>query len=178
MNLHVKNHLVLPFILLFVSSLACALTNQIDRLRQAQKAIETVQAVVTSIGESGIKETAQDLATKAGQSGIRQTAEAMVTGIAVEPGDIPPDIPIMPGEKYGFVGSEQVISYAISAGYPEVLVFYQREMAIQGWQEVKPGTVIGEVSADLYYKKPERQTHVVINTIPFVDQVSVVISMQ
>ena len=85
------SRLILLLSLMLMASLGCVLTNQIDRLRQVQPAVETVQSVVTSIGEAGIKETAQAFATKAGQSGLRQTAEAMATGIVVEPGDVPLD---------------------------------------------------------------------------------------
>ena len=159
-------------------SLACVLTSTIDRIRQGKRAIETAQGVATRIDAQSFKKTAGAAATQAGDSGFSKTAQAVATEMAVEPGDVPPDIPILPGEKFAFVGSEQVISYAVEVDFQTALDFYQVTMPAKGWVMAEVGTVIGERSADLHYEKPGRKVGIAITQVPFVGQVSVVISMK
>lgn len=151
--------------LLLVASLACGLTNTLNKLWQSAREIEPAPGLAT----------AQALITEVG-SGIPQTALAKVTELVVEPGDVPPDIPIWPGEKSGFVGSEQVFSYSASEDFAPVLEFYQREMRANGWREISRFSVTTPSSADLYYEKAGREVNIVINTLPLVDRVTVVIS--
>ena len=179
--------------LLVIVSLACALTSTIDRIREGQQAVETIQgiatefdesgiistgeALATEIDESGLQETALAVATDIGESGIPETAQAFATDIVIDPGDVPADIPIFEGEKEAFVGSDQVISYFVKAEFQDVLNYYQSEMPARGWTAVDTGTVVTDSTANLIFKKDGREVTIVIGEVPFVGQVTVVISL-
>ena len=195
---------------LVIVSLACGLTEAVDRVREGQQAIETIQgvatqfdesgmletgqavatkidesglqetaqAVATDIDESGLQETAQAVVTEIDESGVKETAQAFATEIVVEPGDVPPDIPIMDGEKEAFVGSDQVISYFIKAEFQDVLNYYQAEMPARGWTQVDAGTIVTDTTATLQYEKDGRRVDIILGEVPFVGQVTVVINMQ
>lgn len=179
--------------LLVIVSLACGLTNTIDRIREGQQAVETMQgiatdfdesgiistgqAIATDIDESGLQETAVAVATDIGESGIPETAQAFATDIVVQPEDVPADIPIFEGDKEAFVGSEQVISYFVKAEFQAVLNYYQNEMPARGWRKVDTGTIVTDTTATLIFEKDGREVTIVIGEIPFVGQVTVVINL-
>jgi hypothetical protein len=185
---------ILGISLFVFASLACGLTGTIDRVREGQQAVQTLQGVATEIGESGvvetgqaiatqvdesgIKETAGALATEVGESGAKETVQAFATEIVVEPGELPPDIPIMDGEKEGFIGSEQAVSYFVKAEFEDVLNFYQSQMPANGWTEVETETTITDNTATFRYQKGDRQVDIVLAKVPFLGQVSVIMNIQ
>ncbi len=194
MNRQNTYRFLLVISLIVVVSLACGLTESVDRVREGQKAVQTLQGVATQIDESGIVETGQAIATQVDESGIKETVgavatevdesgaketlQAFATEIVVEPGELPPDIPIMEGEKDAFVGSDQAVSYFISAEFDDVLNFYQNQMPANGWTQVETKTTITDITATLQYKKGDRQMDIVLSKVPFLGQVSVIITMQ
>jgi hypothetical protein len=140
--------------------------------------VETAQALATQVGESGLKETAQAYATQFEDSGYLETAQAVSTQFSLSPENVPSDIPLYEGEKNAFVASPQVVSYFIDADFDKVLAFYQREMPARGWIPVERGTVVTENTAELNYEKDGRTAMVVITTIPYINQTTIVISLQ
>lgn len=180
--------------LIVVMSIACGLTGAVDRIREGQQAVATIQGIVTQIDESGIISTGQAIATEIDESGLSETAMAAVTEIAesgisetaqafateivIDPGDVPPDIPIMDGDKSAFVGTEQNITYTIDMEFQQVLDYYQREMPARGWSEVEGSSVISDNFATLQYTKPGKQADISITEIPILGQVTVLISIQ
>jgi hypothetical protein len=164
--------------MLVIASLACGLSGTLDRLNEGKEAIETIQGVATQIGESGLPETVQAVGTQIEESGVPETMQAFATEIVVEPGEVPPDIPVMEGEKNAFFGSEETITYTIDAGFQDVLDYYQREMPARGWTKIEGSSVVTEALATLQYEKPDRKATVVLTEIPFVNQVTVAINIQ
>ena len=179
--------------LLIVVSLACVLTDTVDRIREGQQAVETIQGIATEfdesgiistgqafateIDESGLQETAMAVATEIGDAGIPETAQSFATEIVVDPADIPPDIPIFEGEKEAFVGSDQVISYFVTAEFQDVLNYYQNEMPARGWIKVETGTVVTDTTANLIFEKDGRTVTIILGEVPFVGKVTVVINL-
>lgn len=140
--------------------------------------VETAQALATQVGEAGLKETAQAYATEFEDSGYLETAQAVSTQFSLSPENVPPDIPLYEGEKNAFVASPQVVSYFIGVDFDKVLAFYRREMPAQGWIPVERGTVVTDNTAELNYEKGGRTALVVITTIPYINQTTIVISLQ
>jgi hypothetical protein len=194
MNQNKTYRMILVASMIVVISLACGLTNTADNLREGAKAIETLQgiateidesgivstgqAIATEIDESGIPETAQAVATDIGELGIPETAQVFATQIVVEPGEVPPDVPIMEGEKTAFFGSDQAITYTIGAEFQDVLDYYERELTALGWSKVVAGSTIGDSLASLKYEKSGRTINLVITELPFIGQVTVAITFE
>ncbi len=163
--------------ILAVVSLACALTGAIDDLREGQKAIETVQGIATQIDESGIGETAQAMVTQIDESGIKQTVQGAITEIAVAPGEIPDDIPIMEGNQ-ALVSAADVISYMMpDKEFQEVVDYYKNEMPAKGWVKLDSGSESDNLTT-LEYEKDGRKVSIVITKVPVLNQVTVLISIQ
>ncbi len=139
---------------------------------------ETVKALPTQYADRGLQETVQAYATEFGDSNILQTAQAVTTQFSLSPENVPQDIPLLEGEKNAFIASPQIVSYFIEATFEEALSFYQREMPAHGWIVKDEGTVVTEDSADLYYENNDRKAKVVINVLPYLDQTSIIISLE
>lgn len=197
--------LILAMVLLLSFTLSCNLVSRVTEIRSTAEGVATRveqgrglfgtgQALATQVGESGFVETAQALATQVGESGLRetaqayatqfedsgylQTAQAISTQFSLSPDNVPPDIPLYEGEKNAFVASPLAVSYFTAAEFEPVLTFYQREMLARGWIPVVRGTVVTENTAELNYEKEGRTALVVITTIPYINQTTVVISLQ
>ena len=87
----------------------------------------------------------------------------------------------MEGERSAFVGSAQAVSYVINADFNQVVNFYKSEMAAKGWSVSDTGQnapLPGASSAELRFEKGGRKAIVVITEIPFVGQVTVVITIE
>ena len=180
--------------LLVIVSLACGLTDTAERLQEGAQAVETIQGIVTQIDETGIRETVQAVGTDFGESGIpetaqavttelaekgfQETAQAFATDIVIQPGEVPPDIPIMEGEKSAFVGQENTITYTIDEEFKHVLDFYQSEMPARGWTKVEGASVISDRFASLQFTKSGQRVDVILTAIPILEQVTVLITMQ
>lgn len=191
--------------ILTIVSLGCGLVSQVSGLKSTAQSVGTVveggrellgtgqaiatqvdetgfkrtlQAAATRVGESGLKETVEAAVTQIEDSGLRETVQAMATDIFISPEDVPPDIPIMAGEKSAFVGSQQAISYFVKSDFVSVLAFYQQEMPARGWSKIDYGTTITDSTAELHYEKPGQKATVVITEVPVVDQVTVVITLE
>jgi hypothetical protein len=193
MDRQINYRFLLGISLFVIVNLACMLSNLVDNVRQGQEAIETIQgiatefdesgviatgeAIATQFDESGLQDTAQAIVTEISESGIQETAQSFATEIVVQPEDVPADIPIMDGEKDAFVGSDQVISYFISASFEDVKTFYETEMPANGWTKVESGTIVTDTTATLVYEKGGQEVMIVLGEVPFVGNVTVVINL-
>jgi len=200
-----KIHYLIAFAILVTFTLSCGLLTQVENLKSTAEVmgttvqggkeivetgqalitqvdgselVETAQGMATQIGDSGLQDTAQALVTQVSGSNIPATAKAVVTQIITSPEDIPDEIPVMEGEKSAFVGSQTAISYFIKAEFDQVLDFYQREMPARGWKQIDFGTTTTDSSAELHYEKANKKATVVITTVPFVEQVTIVITIE
>jgi hypothetical protein len=102
----------------------------------------------------------------------------LTTQLGISSGNAPDDIPIMDGEKNGFVASPQAVSYFINTDLQKALAFYQTEMPKKGWTLVESGTRIGDNDAELHFEKDGRKAIVILALIPFVNQTTVVITLE
>jgi len=143
-----------------------------------------ISGIATQI-PSGMVETAiaimptmQSVVTK-----IAPTFESKTTQVYSSPNEVPPDIPIMPGEISAFVGSPQAFSYVITADFNQVVNFYKTEMPSKGWTAMNAGgesssMAPGMSNAELNFQMGNRKATVVITEIPFVGQTTVVINLE
>jgi hypothetical protein len=102
----------------------------------------------------------------------------LTTQLSTSEKDVPSDIPVMQGNKNGFVASPQAISFFVGYDFKTVLSFYQTEMPKNGWTLVEAGTRVGDTDAELHFEKAGRKAVIVLATIPFVNQTTVVITLQ
>jgi hypothetical protein len=102
----------------------------------------------------------------------------LTTQLGISPGNAPEDIPIMDGDKNGFVATSASVSYFTTSDLQKALTFYQTEMPKNGWTLVEAGTRIGDNDAELHYEKNGRKATVILATIPFVNQTTVVITLE
>jgi hypothetical protein len=151
--------------LLVGGSLGCSLT--------------TPQAVLSETpfeGQTTGTQTALLTETAGGQA--QGTASPILTPAIPLPGQAPDDIPIMEGEKSTYVSNDRAVSYFIDADFQAVVDFYQQAMEAWGWNRVAYGSRLTDASAELPYEMDGRQALVVITAIPFVNQTSVVITVE
>ena len=153
--------------LLTVCGLSCNLLPQSSSQPTPEASATATTAITQPAG------TPMPLATVTAGTQLSETAPAIPL-----PGQLPEDIPIMGGEKSAFVGSNQAISYLVDADFSTVVEFYEDEMAYWGWNRVAYGTRLTDAYAELPYEKEGRKAIVVIATVPFVDQTSVVITLE
>lgn len=102
----------------------------------------------------------------------------LTTEMGISSGDAPADIPIMEGTTTGLVATAQSVSYFINADLNQALTFYQTEMPKNGWTQVESGSRVGESDAELHFEKDGRKAIVILATIPFVNQTTVVITIE
>ena len=139
---------------------------------------ETMQAVATDIGESGVKETVQAVATDIDESGIKETAQAVVTDLPGFTGEKPADIPVLSDGAKDMIASQDMVSYLSPGTFQEVVDFYEREMPLNGWSKIDLDSSIIENLATLIYEKSGRRASVIITQIPFINQVTVLITIE
>lgn len=171
---------------------------------QGRDMLATIGALGTQVGSTGLLETAQALATQAGESGLLETAvafatqqgpfaiataqafatqqgpaamataEAYATQVAGSLGNLPPDIPIVDGDKDAFVKSLELVSYITALDYAQVVDFYKQQMPANGWTQASSGWVETAQLTVLRYEKIDRVSTVTITHNP-VDTRSVVL---
>lgn len=139
---------------------------------------ETMQAVATDIGESGIKETVQAVATDIDESGIKETAQAVVTDLPSLSGEKPADIPVLSDGVSDMIASQDMVSYLTSGTFQQAVDFYEREMLVNGWSRINKDSQIIENLATLTFEKSGRRALVTITQIPFINQVTVLITIE
>ena len=162
-------------------ALATQFATQVDLNKLATEASTQVSALSTQVAQitpAAIETQVGAIATSIESSGVVATAEGMATQISTSPSDAPADIPIYEGDKTAFVTSPQAVTYITSADFKLVLAFYQKEMLAKGWTAVQAGTRIGDNDAELAYEKDGRKAQVVLTVIPYVNQTTVVITLQ
>jgi hypothetical protein len=59
-----------------------------------------------------------------------------------------------------------------------VLEFYLTQMPQNGWAKVDYGTVVTDTAANLNFEKDGRKAAIVITAVPFLNQTTVVITLQ
>jgi hypothetical protein len=205
MNKRLSLYLFAGFLLSF--TLACNLlsnvTNQVNEVKdtavsvatlagEGQKWIETARAVATEVGDSGLLETAQAYATQVGESGfletaqayateegpaIAETAKAIATRLPSNSGEIPEDIPVLPGENEQLFGSNELVSYTTGMDINSVVEFYKTEMPNKGWEKGDQDSLETSNIAYLYFKKQDRSASVVISVNPLNNKTLVVITI-
>ena len=153
-------------------SLGCSLTAQLNGLATP----EVIPSETPVGGETAGTQTALLTETADGQA--QETTSAILTPVIASPGQAPDDIPIMEGEKSAYVGNDRAVSYFIDADFQAVVDFYQEAMAAWGWNKVDYGSRLTDASAELPYEMDGREAIVVITAIPFVNQTSVVITVE
>lgn len=139
---------------------------------------ETMQAVATELGESGVKETVQAVATDIDESGIKETAQAVVTDLPSLSGEKPADIPVLTDGASDLVASQDIVSYLSSGTFQDAMDFYEREMPVNGWSKIERDSSVYESLATLVYEKSGRRATIVITQIPFINQVTVLITIE
>lgn len=139
---------------------------------------ETMAAVATDIGESGVKETVQSVATDIGESGIKETAQAVVTDLPSISGEKPVDIPVLGDGVSDLIASQDLVSYFSTGSFQEVLDFYYREMPENGWVKVERDSSVMDNLATLVFEKNGRRASVIVTQIPFLNQVTVLITIE
>ncbi len=174
-----------------LAALACGTFDNL--VEGGQSAAATAEALATEIESSGLAVTAQALATEAASGGLAATAEAMATeaggsgftataeAVATEGfvmGQAPEDVPVYEGEKSLFFGSEEVVSYFVSARYADVVDFYKDQMPANEWVYDGSFSVETEDAAVLYYSKTDRTAIVTISRDSSDNTVSVQIVIQ
>ena len=198
-------YLFTGFLLTF--TLACSflsnVTNQVSEVKdtavsvatqvgEGQKWLGTARAVATEVGNSGLLETAQVYATQVGESGfletaqayatqegpaIAETAKAIATKLPANTGDIPEDIPVVPGENSELFGSNELVSYTTGMDLSSVVDFYKTEMPNNGWEKGDQDSLETTNIAYLYFKKQGRSASVVISVNPLNNKTLVVITI-
>lgn len=138
---------------------------------------ETAQAVATDIMESGVKETAQAMATEILDSGIKETAQAFVTDLPIS-GEKPEDIPVLGDGVGDLIATSELVSYFSNETFQDVLDFYKREMPLNGWNPIEKDSSVIDDLATLVYEKDGRKASIIITKIPFLGQVTVLITIQ
>jgi hypothetical protein len=138
--------------------------------------LETAQVYATQVGESGFLETAQAYATENGP-GMIETAKAIATQIPSNTGEIPDDIPVVPGENEELFGSNELVSYTTGMDFNAVVDFYKTEMPNNGWEKGDQDSLETSNIAYLYFKKQNRSASVVISINPLTSKTLVVITI-
>lgn len=154
--------------------------------------LETAQALATQAGESGLLETAVALATQQGPSAIATaqafateqgpsaiaTVQAYATQVAGSLGNLPPDIPIVDGDKDAFVKSLELVSYITPIEYSQVAEFYKQGMPANGWTKASSGWIETAQVTVLRFEKPDKFSTVTITRNPLDDRSVVLITIQ
>lgn len=151
-------------------------TAQAFATEQGPAALATVQAFATEQGPSAIA-TAEAFATQQGPS-LAATASSYATQVAGSIGQLPPDIPIVDGEKDAFIQSLELVSYITALPYEQVVTFYKEQMLPNGWTKVDSGWVETGQASVLRYEKPDRQATVTITRNPLDGRTVVLVTIQ
>ena len=61
------------------------------------------------------------------RSGAVETAKVAMTEVAIEPGEIPEDVPLMDG-YFALLGTDSEITYSINTEFQAVVDFYESQM--------------------------------------------------
>lgn len=134
-------------------------------LGQASSAVETAQALATAGQElataAGEFQTqAVEIATQVATTGAVETLQAQATSSDITFGSGPADVPVYDG-AINVVGTDEALTYQVSATAQEVVDFYKAEMPNNGWEESQPPVASGPVTA-LTYTKDGREATVTV----------------
>jgi hypothetical protein len=143
---------------------------------QGPSALATAQAFATEQGPAAIA-TAQAFATQQGPSAMA-TAQAYATQVAGSLGNLPPDVPIVDGEKDAFVKSLELVSYITPIEYAQVVDFYKQQMPANGWVQASSGWIETAQTTILRVEKPDRLATVTITRNPVDGRSVVLITIQ
>lgn len=147
----------------------------------------TVQALSTSIAQnSGVVKTAQALET---QAALRPTLTASPTFTPVIPtptgtqlvvpvSNLPADIPLPPGELRDLFASHNLVSFLILTDFNQLITFYEKQMAINGWVKEGLNSYITSNSAVLNYSKAGRKASVSLRFNQISSLTGIVITIQ
>jgi hypothetical protein len=129
----------------------------------------TVDALATKISQSsGVVETAQALETLAAQRPTYTPSPTITPLIPTATGtqlgplviNLPADIPLPPGELRDLFASQNLVSFLMLTDFNQLITFYEKQMAINGWLKEGANSYITGNSAVLNYSKSSRKASV------------------
>jgi len=150
--------------------------NLFRALNPADQVISEIEEATTQIPVDEIEESLDAIATEIpeglgdigdlldlGDLGdLEATAQAIQEGY--QPGEVPPDIPVVEGPTEVSFSSKNLVTYLTPVAFDAVLAFYQSEMPANDWQSVEEDHVFNQNVAILHYTKPDRDAVVSIST--------------
>jgi hypothetical protein len=148
---------------------------------------KTVQALSTSIAQnSGVVKTAQALETQAAQRPTLTPSPTFTPVIPTPTGtqlgpvvvNLPADIPLPPGELRDLFASQNLVSFLILTDFNQLITFYEKQMAINGWAKEGSNSFITGTSAVLNYSKGGRKAGVSLRFNPISNLTGIVITIQ
>ena len=184
-----RNWILIISVVLIVSS-AC---NLFSALNPANQVISEIKDLTTQIPMDAIEEGIDALSTEIpggigdlgdigdlldlGNLGnLEATAQALAEGF--EPGEIPPDIPVVEAPNENLFSSKSLVTYGTSMSFDTVLAFYQKEMPANQWNPKGEGDVFSDNIAILNFTKPNRDAVVTLSFDSENNKTTVLISIQ
>ena len=170
---------------LLAASVACSFFSD---LRKVSDTADTAEAFITDADiDMGTVEAmgptleamAPTLKAKITESGISETLQAAATNIPIPTqGEKPADIPLMDGSRSLEITSSKLVSYIIDAAFDDVVAFYDREMPVNGWTKNTAESEKTDNYVTLVFEKGGRKATVTITEVPFMNQISVSITIE
>jgi len=182
--MHQKTPLYYLSFLLLAAALACSLSDigqKISAADQTARAIRTNVSGAVTVGSSiidtaqaieaqsrAVIETVKAFADKGApllntiEAAATQNPDYVQTAQAIfkeeiPTGEPPPDIPLLDeAQMEDYFGSSRYIFYITPVKYPQVLAFYQIEMADNGWQYLESESSEYAQAAQLKFNKDTR----------------------
>ncbi len=168
-----------------VQTIQAAVTEQGPQLQETIQAFatdqlpglsETVQAYMTAQGP-GLEDTLQAYITQQGP-GAEATMQAIATQAALSFGELPPDIPVVEGDKENYIKSENLVTYQTALDLNSVKEFYTQEMPANGWSLVEHQSQLSGNTLLLVYDKPDRKSNITLQLNPLGNQTIVIIAIE
>jgi len=181
--------------ILFISAvlIVASACNLFRALNPADQVISEIEKIATQIPVDQIQEGIDTLSTEMpggigdigdigdllnmGDLGdLQATAQAMQEGF--EPGEIPPDIPVVEAPKEGLFSSKNLVNYVTQMPLDAVLAFYQTQMPKNDWNPREENNVINEKVSILNFDKPNREAVITLSFDTEKNKTIVLISIQ
>ncbi len=74
--------------------------------------------------------------------------------------NLPADIPLPPGDLQELFTSKKMVSFLSAADFKQLLIFYENQMALNGWEKLPEGAYIITGAAQLNFSKSERKVSI------------------
>ncbi|MBN1667293.1 MAG: hypothetical protein JW862_09390 [Anaerolineales bacterium] len=171
--------LILTLILL--TSLGCGLISQVTD--PVGEFMDEAQQIITQVGDMATQANVEELsatleamttAMPVDLEGLQATAEAVTESL--QPGEAPPDIPLV-DETTNLFTSKDLVSYTTALGYRQVIDFYKEQMPLNEWIALEDDNIETPAAAILNFEKPNRKAVVTISSNPLNAETVVLISI-